>query len=425
MGSHLATMLSGNGHDITVIDRDAKALEEVGTLADIITVEGDSTTFEALRKASTRKCDLFIAVNHTENDNIVAAVIAKQLGARKTIARIDNNEYLEPNNKEIFIEMGIDYLFYPEKVAAAEVVDLLGHTSTTEYVDFSGGRLSLSVFKLEPTSPLVGVAVRKAGQLPADGRTIIPHAEERFEEGDTIYVIARQDAVREVNDLSGQSHIEVKNLMILGGSRIGVQVASELQNEVNIKLIDYNAEKAYRLAELLDKTLIINVDGRNTEAMLEEGLPNMDAFLAVTGRSETNILAALLARRMGVKKVIAEVENLNYINLAESMGIDTIVNKKLITASNIFRFTMSSDVQAIKYLTGSEAEVMEFITKPNSPATRSRIKEMGLPENVIIGGIVRGDKVEIAVGSTEIKAFDRVVVFALPDAVERVCDFFN
>ncbi len=310
MGSHLATMLSGNGHDITVIDHDAKALEEVGTLADIITVEGDSTTFEALRKASTRKCDLFIAVNHTENDNIVAAVIAKQLGARKTIARIDNNEYLEPNNKEIFIEMGIDYLFYPEKVAAAEVVNLLGHTSTTEYVDFSGGRLSLSVFKLEPTSPLIGKELTGFSESDAelsyrtvaitrDGQTIIPHAEEHFQEGDTIYVIARQDAVREVNDLSGQSHIVVKNLMILGGSRIGVQVAGELQDEVNVKLIDYNAEKAYRLAELLDKTLIINVDGRNTEVMLEEGLPNMDAFLAVTGRSETNILAALLARRMG------------------------------------------------------------------------------------------------------------------------------
>ena len=292
------------------------------------------------------------------------------------------------------------------------------------------------MFKLEPTSPLIGKELigfsdgdtelsYRTVAITRDGQTIIPHAEERFEEGDTIYVIARQDAVREVNDLSGQSHIDVKNLMILGGSRIGVQVASELQDEVNIKLIDYNTEKAYRLAELLDKTLIINVDGRNTEAMLEEGLPNMDAFLAVTGRSETNILAALLARRMGVKKVIAEVENLNYINLAESMGIDTIVNKKLITASNIFRFTMSTDVQAIKYLTGSEAEVMEFIAKPNSPATRSRIKDMGLPANVIVGGIVRGDKVEIAVGSTEIKAFDRVVVFALPDAVTRVCDFFN
>ena len=158
---------------------------------------------------------------------------------------------------------------------------------------------------------------------------------------------------------------------------------------------------------------------------MEEGLSNMDAFVAVTGRSETNILAAMLAKRMGVKKVIAEVENLNYINLAESIGIDTIINKKLITASNIFRFTMSTDVQAIKCLTGSDAEVLEFIVKPNSPATKCRIKEMGLPEDTIIGGIVRGDKVEIAVGSTEIKAFDRVVVFALPDAVERVCDFFN
>ena len=152
MGSHLARMLSGNGHDITVIDRDAKALEEVGTLADIITVEGDSTTFEALRKASTRKCDLFIAVNHEENINIIAAILAKQLGARKSIARIDNNEYLEPNNKEMFMNLGIDYLFYPEKIAAREVINLLGHTSTTEYVDFSGGRLALVVFPRDDSS---------------------------------------------------------------------------------------------------------------------------------------------------------------------------------------------------------------------------------------------------------------------------------
>ena len=188
-------------------------------------------------------------------------------------------------------------------------------------------------------------------------------------EGDAIYVIARQDAVKQVMEFSGQSNIEIKNMMILGGSRIGIRIATELQDEVNIKLIDYNAEKAYRLAEMLEKTLIINEDGRNTEAMMEEGLSNMDAFVAVTGRSETNILAAMLAKRMGVKKVIAEVENLNYINLAESIGIDTIINKKLVTASNIFRFTMSTDVQAIKCLTGSDAEVLEFIVKPNAPAS--------------------------------------------------------
>ncbi len=257
------------------------------------------------------------------------------------------------------------------------------------------------------------------------GQTIIPRRGELFMEGDAIYVIARQDAVKQVMEFSGQSNIEIKNMMILGGSRIGIRIATELQDEVNIKLIDYNAEKAYRLAEMLEKTLIINEDGRNTEAMMEEGLSNMDAFVAVTGRSETNILAAMLAKRMGVKKVIAEVENLNYINLAESIGIDTIINKKLVTASNIFRFTMSTDVQAIKCLTGSDAEVLEFIVKPNAPAVKSRIKDLGLPEDTIIGGIVRGDKVFIAVDNMEINPYDRVVVFAMPASVGKVGYFFN
>ncbi len=435
MGSHLAKMLSGNGHDITVVDSDPKLLSEVASLADVITVEGDSTTLAVLRRAAVRRSDLFIAVNHEENDNIVAAMLAKKLGAKKSIARIDNNEYLEPNNKEMFIDMGIHYLFYPEKIAAREVINLLGHTSTTEYVDFSSGKLSLTVFHLDATSPLIGqpptgrtddehLAYRTVA-ISRDGQTIIPDDEERFIEGDVAYLIVRQDAIEQVMELSGQQSIAVKNMMILGGSRIGVRIAMELQGEINIKLIDYNAEKAYRLAELLDRTLIINEDGRNTEAMLEEGLSNMDAFVAVTGRSETNILAAMLAKRMGVKKVIAEVENLNYINLAESMGIDTIINKKLVTASNIFRFTMSTDVQAIKCLTGSEAEVLEFIVKPNSPATKARIRDLDLPKDVIVGGVVRGDKVFIAEGGMEINPYDRVVVFSMPASVGKVGYYFN
>ena len=436
MGSHLARMLSGNGHDITIIDSDQKLLAEVGSLADVLTVEGDSTTFAVLRRAAVRKCDLFIAVNHEEPDNLVSAMLAKRLGAKKSIARIDNNEYLEPDNKELFIDMGIDYLFYPEKVAAREVINLLGHTSTTEYVDFSSGKLSLAVFRLEPSSPLVGEPLTgfdsaqealsyRTVAIMCDGETIIPRVGEHYLEGDMVYVIARQDAVHDVMELSGRTNIDVRNMMILGGSRIGIRIAMELQEEINIKLVDYNAEKAYRLAELLDKTLIINEDGRNTEAMLEEGLSNMDAFVAVTGRSETNILAAMLAKRMGVKKVIAEVENLNYINLAESIGIDTIINKKLVTASNIFRFTMSTDVQAIKCLTGSDAEVLEFIVKPNAPATKAPIRELGLPEDAIIGGIVRGDKVLIAVGDMQIAPYDRVVLFSMPDSVGKVGYYFN
>ena len=435
MGSHLAKLLSGNGHEITVIDTNPKALSDVVSLADVITVEGDSTTFAILRKASVRKCDLFIAVHPVENTNILSAIMAKQLGAKKSIARIDNNEYLEPNNKEMFINMGIDYMFYPEKIAAEEVISLLGHTSTTEFVDFSGGRLSLLVFRLEPTSPLVGRELSsftvdenstyRTVAISRSGKTIIPHGTDSYMVGDMLYVIARHDSVSEIMALSGQGDVHIKNMMILGGSRIGVQIAQAMQEDVNIKLIDYNADKAYHLAEQLEKTLIINDDGRNTEAMLEEGLSNMDAFVAVTGRSETNILAAMLAKRMGVKKVIAEVENLNYINLADSVGVDTIINKKMVSASNIFRFTMTTDVLAIKCLTGSDAEVLEFIVKPNSPATKAPIKDLDLPSDMTIGGIVRGDKVFIASGKTEIAAYDRVVIFAMPSAISKVGYYFN
>lgn len=436
MGTHLSKMLSGNGHDITVADVDPKALVEVGNLVDVVTVEGDTTQFSVLRKAGVRKCDLFIAVRSVENDNILSAVMAKQLGAKKAIARVDSNEYLEPNSKEIFIDMGIDYLFYPEQIAAREVINLLGHTSSTEYVEFAAGKLSMVAFRLELTSPLLGRMVIDPEYYDEDleyrvvaivrgSQTIIPKPDDRFEEEDMVYAITRHSATQQVVELSGRREREIRNMMILGGSRIGVRIANELQNKVNIKLVDYDADKAFRLAERLDKTLIINEDGRDTEAMMEEDLAGMDAFVAVTGRSETNILAAMLAKRMGVKKVIAEVENINYITLAESIGVDTIINKKLVTASNIFRFTMTTDVQAIKCLTGSQAEVLEFIVKPNSPATKSRIRDLGLPEDSIIGGVVRGDRVFIAVDETQINAYDRVVVFAMPDVVMRVAEFFN
>ena len=435
MGTHLAKMLSGNGHELTVVDVDSKALAEIDSLVDVVTVEGDTTQFSVLRKSGVRKCDLFIAVRSVENDNILSAVVAKQMGAKKAIARVDSSEYLEPNSKEVFIDMGIDYIFYPEHIAAREVINLLGHTSTTEYVEFSGGKLSLIAFRLELTSPLLGTQVidknldedidYRTVAIVRGSQTIIPKPDDHYEEGDMVYVIVRNNATQRVLEQSGRNEVTIRNMMILGGSRIGVRIASELQNDVNVKLVDYNADKAFRLAEFLDKTLIINEDGRDTEAMLEEDIAGMDAFVAVTGRSETNILAAMLAKRMGVKKVIAEVENINYISLAESIGVDTIINKKFITASNIFRFTMATDVQAVKCLTGSQSEVMEFIVKPNSPATKGAIKDIGFPDDAIIGGVVRGDRVFIAVDDTHINAYDRVVVFSQPESVMRVAEYFN
>jgi trk system potassium uptake protein TrkA len=436
VGGHLARMPSGAGHDITVADSDAKGLEAISEVSDVVTIEGDPATFATLKRASVRKADLVIAVHQQENINILSAMLAKQLGAKKAIARIDNNEYLESGNKEVFVGMGIDYLFYPERTAAEEVINLLGHTATTEYVDFSGGRMSLVVFRPSATSPLVAKTMLEIAPDPgamnyrivaiARGEeTIIPHGDDRVYVGDTVYVVTPAEFAREVQDLSGHKSFDIRNMMILGGSRIGVQIASALQEHIDIKLVEYNPQEAYRLAELLDKTLIINADGRNSDAMMEEGITRMDAFVAVTNRSETNILTAMLAKKLGVKKVIAEVENLNYIALAESIGIDTVINKKMLTASNIYRFTMNTEVQAVKILTGTSAEVLEFIVKPGSPATHSRVRELGFPAEATIGGIVRGGSVIMAVGETQIVAYDRVVVFAKPEARAHVGKYFN
>ncbi|MBN1990660.1 MAG: Trk system potassium transporter TrkA [Bacteroidales bacterium] len=436
VGTHLAKMLSNEYHEITVIDPDADKLDEIASSSDLITVVGSATSIAALKEANIKKADLFIAVAHSEETNIISATLAKRLGAKKVIARIDNNEYLLPNNKEIFLNLGIDSLIYPEKLAAREVIGLLGQTSSTEYVDFSGGKLSLAVFRLEEDAPVIDQTLLQATKdhhtleyravaISREGETIIPRGNDQFKVKDLVYVIANQGGLGDMLKYSGKTNIDVHNLMILGGSRIAVRIASDLEKHVNIKLIEEDKEKSSRLANYFKNTLVIQGDGRNTDLLIEEGLEYMDAFVAVTGNSETNILSCMVAKRLGVKKTIAEIENIDYIKLAESIGIDTVINKKLITASRIFRYTMSTDVSAIKCLTGSDAEVIEFIVKPGSPATKGRIKDINFPKDAIIGGVVRGDKSFIAKGDTVISAYDRVVVFALPSAINKVGRFFN
>ncbi len=437
VGSHLAKMLSVENHSITVIDDNERRLDSLAATADVITVEGDITIFDDLRKADVAHSDLFIAVGQDENSNLISAMLAKQLGSRKVVSRIDKDEYLLPGNKEIFINMGIDYMFYPEKEAAEEVIKLLGNSSTSEYVDFSGGKLVLVAFRVEEGSPLINKSLLEFREayncdlkyrtvaIARGAQTIIPNGEDFIRLSDIIYIISSKEALPEVNEFTGKQQVEINNMMILGGSKVARRIAKQLQNDINIKIVDYNPEKAYKMAEILDKTLIINDDGRKIEVMEEEGLENMDAFIALTGRAETNILAAMLAKRMGVKKVIAEVENLDYIGLSESVGIDTIINKKLTTASSIFRFTMNTDVQAIKCLNGCDAEVLEFIAKPDSLITQDILRNLDFPKGAIVGGVVRADTSFIAWGDTRINSYDRVVVFALPSAIAKLGKFFE
>jgi len=435
VGSHLAKMLSHEDHEITVIDPDESRLKGIDSTLDILTLVGSATSFEVLKEAKVKNADLLIAVAHSEDVNITAAIIGKHLGAKKTIARVDNPEYLIPSFKEHFTNLGIDYLIYPERIAASELVGLLHQSETTEYFDFSGGKLSLFVFKLDEKAPIIN---RTLGELTKkdqsmdyrtiaitrNGKTFIPRGDDHFELNDMIYVVSTRSGVEEIFHQTGKEKYGIKNLMILGGSRIGMKTALELQRSFNIKLIENDKEKCEQLADILEDTLIINGDGRDTELLCDEGLKNMDAFVAVTGNSETNILSCLFAQKIGVKKTIAEIENIQYIGLAENIGVDTVINKKLTTASKIFRFTMRAEVSRIKYLTVSDAEVLEFVVKEGAKVTSGPLKEIEFPKDASIGGIIRGKSAFIAKGDTEIRPNDRAVVFALPTAINKIEKFF-
>jgi trk system potassium uptake protein TrkA len=436
VGTHLVKMLSYEDHDIIVIDNDPERLRAIGSSMDVMTLEGNANSISILKESKVSRADLFIAVTYSEDVNITSAILSKKLGAKKTIARIDNDEFLMQANKDIFSNLGIDYMIYPEKIAAREIVGLLVQTGSTEVVEFSGGKLQMYVIRLEEQAPIIGKRLRdltpekdnlpfRAVAMTRAGQTIIPGGDDTFEVGDLAYVISSQAGLKELYKYSGKQQFEVRNIMILGGSRIGIKTARQLGNQHYVKMIEIDRQKSYRLSSMLSNTLVINGDGTNMDLLKDEGLEKMDAFIAVTGNSDTNILSCLLAKHLGVKRTIAEVENMDYIHLAENIGVDTIVNKKLITASRIFRFTMSEEVSSIKCLTGTEAEVMEYVVKPQAKITTAPLKDVGFPDEAIIGGVIRGKNSFIAHGDTLIKPYDRVVVFALPSEIYTVGKFFN
>jgi trk system potassium uptake protein TrkA len=436
VGSHLAKMLSQENHDIVLIDPDEGKLRQVGSTLDVITRTGSATSLSDLMSCGVKKADLFISVARKEETNITASILSKRLGAKKTIARIDNQEYLYAKHRDHFTSMGIDYMIYPEKIASNEVVGLLHQTGSTDMVDFSGGKLSLYVTRLDEESKIASKRLNevtseedkhefRAVAVTRDGKTFIPDGDFALEIDDFIYVIATQEGIEHLLELSGKRRIDIRDIMILGGSRIGMLTAKDLGAQHNIKLIERDREKSYKLSNMLNNTLVINGDGRDVNLLLEEGLENMDAFIAVTGDSEINILSCMLARKMGVKKTICEVEIIDYIALAENMGIDTIINKKLIAASRIFQFTTSDSVSSVACLTGTDAEVVEYDVKEDSKIAQASLNQISFPKDSIVGGVIRGESSFIANGYTLVKPGDKVVVFSLPSAIPKVSKLFS
>jgi len=436
VGSHLARMLLNENHEIILIDPEDSRLKPIESTLDVLTYHGSGTSVNILQDILQKKTDLFIAVTTSEDTNIIASILAKRFGALKTIARIDNLDYLETSNLEYFKTLGIDSLIYPELIAAREVLGLLQETGTTEYMEFSGGKLSIFVQRLEENAPIINKSLQeialtqktdkfRAVAIKRKDRTIIPRGNEQFMAGDLVFVISTNEGIDAMMKSSGKESHEVNSIMILGGGRIGKHVALYMQKNCEVKLIESDPERCEALAEILDNTLIINGDCRDAELLEQEGVSKMDVFIAVTGNSEINILSCLLAKRMGVRKTIAEVENMEYINLAENSGIDTIINKKIAAASRIFRHTTSLNVTQVRYMTGTDAEILEFNVPPNARITRGTLRSLDFPKDAIVGGGTRDGVPFIATGDTIIKANDKVVVFTLPTAYDRLVKFFT
>lgn len=436
VGYYLAQLLSKDDHSITVIDPHDEFISMVSSQTDILALSGDPTSPQVLKDASIKRCDLFISVIHDELTNIMAASLAKNLGAKETIARINNVEFLDEENEGYFKSIGVDHLVCPERLAAEEIVRLLSQTAATEYYDFANGKLLFLLIRIEKNSRVIDMKMEEISELnPSldfraiaihrNGETIIPRGKDTINENDLVYVVSKPSGVKLLMDLSGKTSYEVNNLMIVGGGRIGQKTALRLQHKINIKVVDHDMERCETLSGLLSDSLIIKGDARDIDFLKEEDIAGMDAFVAVTDDSETNILSCLLAKHFGVKRVIPLLENIEYIDITQSIGLDTTINKKLITASHIARYTMSSFVSGLRCLHGIDAEAFEFVVQPNSKVTRRLIKEIGFPKSAIIGGIVRGEQVFIASGNFQICEGDTVLVVALPTAVHKVEKFFN
>lgn len=423
IGTHLAKMLSRNHEDITLIDEDDERLAQIGTDFDLLTAQASPSSIKALREAGAEHADLFIAVTPEESLNITSCVLAKALGAKKTVAKISNSEYTAPELQDFFTGLGVSSLIYPEKLAAVDIINGLKMSWVRQRWDVHNGALVMLAIKLRetceilnnplknlcgPDDPYHVVAIKRLNE------TIIPGGNDELKLYDLAYFMTTTQYIPYIRKIVGKElYVDVKNVMIMGGGATAVRAINTMPDYLDTKLIEINEERCEELNNLLDddKALIINGDGRDTQLLQEEGIKNTQAFVALTNNAETNILACLTAKRLGVRKTVAMVENIDYVSMAESLDIGTIINKKAIAASHIYQIMLDAEVMNMRFIMSANADVVEFVAQEGSRVTKKPVKDLGLPKEATIGGLVRGDEGMLVSGHTQIQAGDIVMVF--------------
>jgi trk system potassium uptake protein TrkA len=437
VGTHLAKLLARERHDITLMDEDEDRLSDLDSNFDLMTMNASPTSIQSLQEAGTANADLFIGVTPEESVNMTCCILAKALGAKKTVARIDNYEYLSEEYTEFFAKMGISSMIYPEVLAAKDIANGLKMSWVRQRWDVYDGALVLLGIKLRetceilnqplkvlcgPDTPYHIVAIKRGGE------TLIPHGDDELKLYDLAYFMTTKNYIPYVRKVVGKEHYaDVHNVMIMGGGKTSVRAALIMPEYMNAKIIELDDKRCDRLNELLEdnNTMIINGDGRDISLLIDEGIRNTQAFVALTGNAETNILACLTAKRMGVRKTIAMVENMDYVSMAESLDIGTIINKKVIAASHIYQMLLDADVRNVRFLMIANADVAEFTVPEGAKVTHKQVKDIGLPYGVTIGGLVRNGIGMLVSGNTQIEAGDSVMVFCHDTMMKKIEKYFK
>ena len=437
VGRHLAKLLSKDHQDCVLIDEYMDRLEGLESRYDIMTLQGSPTSIRTLKEAGVENADLFVGVMTAESRNMNACMIAHNLGAKKTVARIDNIEYMSPSLKPLFEQMGISSLIYPEVLAAIDIVSGLKMSWARQRLDIHGGALILLGIKLRDTCEILNRPLRELCgpddpyhivAIKRDDETLIPGGNDELRVNDIAYFMTTREYIPYIRQISGKEHYaDVKNVIIMGGGKTSVRVALTAPDYMNLKIIELDEQRCERLNELLNDvdTLVIHGDGRDLGLLQEEGIQNTQAFVALTGNAETNFLACLTAKRLGVRKTVAMVENLDYVDMAESLDIGTIINKKTLAASHIYQMMLSADVSSVRSLMMVDSDVAEFVAAPGSKVTKKAVKDLGLPFGVTIGGLVRGEQGILVNGNTRIEAGDSVMVFCHEQNLQKLEKYFK
>ena len=437
VGKHLAKLLSKEHQDCTLMDDDGSRLEGLDSDYDIMTMQGSPTSIKDLETAGVKNADLFVGVTPDESRNMNACIIAHGIGAKKTVARIDNYEYLDPKLKPFFEKLGIDSLIYPEVLAAADIINALKLSWVRQRWDVHGGALVMLGIKLRETCEILNQPIKllcgpddpyHIVALKRGGETIIPGGNDELHNGDFAYFMTTKEYIPYIRKIVGKEHYaDVKNCIIMGGGKATVRVALTVPDYMNVKIIEQDEKRCEKLNTLLSDTdcMVIHGDGRDLGLLMEEGIKNTQAFVALTDNAEANILACLTAKRLGVRKTIALVENLDYVSMAEGLDIGTIINKKTIAASHIYQMMLDADVSNMRSLMLVDSDVAEFTAAENSPVTKKAVKDLGLPFGVAIGGLVRDGQGVLVNGNSRIQAGDSVMVFSHEHDMKKVEKFFK